>query len=125
MPGFWRIDFVDDSYLVWTSESEEMGSDRPIRYRRTTAFVPTTARLHDFAGKYRSPELDVPYFLVVENNQLMLHWAKKQPLLLLPVTKDLFVNIPGWRIRFTRDKRGHVAGFLLNTTRMRNLSLNA
>ena len=43
MPGFWRIDFVDDSYLVWTSESEEMGSDRPIRYRRTTAFVPTTA----------------------------------------------------------------------------------
>jgi hypothetical protein len=115
-----RIDFVDDSRLVLTSETEETGSDRPIRYRRMTPFAPTTAELQDFAGKYRSPELDVPYFLAVENNQLMLHWPKKPPLLLLPVTTDLFVNIPGWSIRFTRDQRGHVAGFVLNTTRLGN-----
>jgi CubicO group peptidase (beta-lactamase class C family) len=117
---FLRIDFVDDSRLVLTSEAEEMGSDRPLRYRRLTAFAPRTTELHDFAGKYRSPELDVPYFLAVENNQLILHWPKKQPLLLLPVATDLFVNIPGWRIRFTRDQRGHVAGFFLNTTRLSN-----
>jgi CubicO group peptidase (beta-lactamase class C family) len=120
MQPLWRIDFVDDSHLVWTSQSEEMGSDRPIGYRRVPAFAPTTAELRDFAGKYRSPELDVPYFLTVENGQLMMHWPKKQPLLLQPVTTDLFVNIPGWRLRFTRDQRRHVAGFVLNTTRLSN-----
>ncbi len=120
MEHFWRIDFADNSQLVWTSESEEMGSDRPIRYRRAPALAPTAVELRDFTGMYRSPELDVPYFLAVENGQLMLHWPKKQPLLLQPVTTDLFVNIPGWRIRFTRDKRGHVSGFVLNTTRLSN-----
>jgi Beta-lactamase len=120
MQHFWRIDFADDSHLVLTSESEEMGTGRPISYRRVPAFAPTTAELRDFTGKYRSPELDLPYFIAVENSQLMLHWPKKQALLLLPVTTDLFVNIPGWRIRFTRDKRGHVSGFILNTTRLSN-----
>lgn len=50
-----------------------MGSDRPIRYQRLTPFAPTISELQDFVGKYRSPELDVPYFLAVENDQLMLH----------------------------------------------------
>ncbi|MGO9450639.1 MAG: serine hydrolase domain-containing protein [Candidatus Binataceae bacterium] len=122
---FWRIDFVDDSHLLWTSELqgtelEGMEIDRRYRFRRVPAYAPTTVELRDFTGMYRSPELDLPYLLTVENEQLMLHWPKKQPLLLVPVTTDLFVNIPEWRVRFTRDKRGHVSGFFLNSVRVRN-----
>jgi hypothetical protein len=64
VPHLWRIDFVDGSDLVWTSESDVMGSDHPVRFRRVPASAPTTEKLRDFAGMYCSPELDRPYFLV-------------------------------------------------------------
>ena len=117
-----EIDFIGagNARLVWTLKSEELGTDKPHTLDRVVAYAPTTAQLRYFVGTYRSPELDVPYFVASETDRLTMRPPKMAELSLLPVTKDLFVG-GGWRVRFTRDAQGQVSGFLLNTGRTRNL----
>ena len=117
-----ELDFSkgDGSHLAWTRKTVELGTETSRQFNRVEAHTPTADELRDFAGTYRSRELDVPYFVTSEKDRLILHPPKIAPLTFQPITKDLFTS-GNWRVRFTRDAQGLVTGFLLNTARTENL----
>jgi hypothetical protein len=92
---------------------------KSFRFSRVSPYQPTAAQLEEFAGIFRSDEIDLPYELIVRDGRLVVRSSKTPDLPLVPVTTDLFVGGEN-RIRFTRDAQGHVSGALLNTARIRN-----
>lgn len=101
-------------------------------YAEAAPFAPTDAQLAEYAGVYRSAEIDPLYEIGVEKvhvagtpaeqdgAHLILHRLKAGPDALQPVTKDSFAAGVG-KIRFTRDAKGAVDGFLLSTGRVIDL----
>lgn len=89
------------------------------------AFTPSAAQLAEYAGVYSSRELDPLYDVKVGSGpdskpKLLLHWLKYDPETLHPVTRDLFTFDLG-KIRFTRDSKGGINGFVLTTGRVVDL----
>ena len=93
-------------------------------------FTPLPAQLGEYAGVYSSPEIDPLYEFKVEDvhvagditeqpdqPRLILHRLKNDPDLLRPVAPDFFEASVG-KIRFTRDAKGAVDGFVLTTGRV-------
>ncbi len=93
-------------------------------------FAPAPAQLNEYAGVYSSPELDPLYELKVENvhvaggdpaepeqPRFVLHRLKSDPEPLRPIARDFFAASIG-KIRFTRNAKGEVDGFLLSTGRV-------
>ena len=97
-------------------------------YSEVPTFAPSASELAEYAGTYSSPEIDPLYELKVEDihvagtpsNQdrigLVLSRLKNGPDPLQPVTKDFFTAGVG-KIRFMRDSKGVISGFLLSTGR--------
>jgi CubicO group peptidase (beta-lactamase class C family) len=88
-------------------------------------FAPTDAQLAEYAGVYSSAEIDPLYELKIESGadgkkSLVLHRLKSSPGALYPVTRDFFTAAEG-KIRFTRDGKGAINGFLLSTGRVIDL----
>ncbi len=84
-----------------------------VRYKRAPDYKPNMADLREFAGAYSSKELDVPYYLTLERDNLVLHPPKRAEAPLIAIANDLFIG-GDLRIRFTRDAQGHVSGFLMS-----------
>ena len=96
------------------------------------AFAPTGAQLEEYAGVYSSREIDPLYEIQMghlhvsgagaehEHNGLVLTRLKNDPDPLEPVVRDFFTAGVG-KIRFTRDSRGTINGFLLSTGRVLDL----
>jgi CubicO group peptidase (beta-lactamase class C family) len=89
------------------------------------AFAPSATQLAEYAGVYSSPEIDPLYELKVESgpdgkDRLVLHHLKSNPDTLHPVTRDFF-TVDAGKIRFTRDSKGVITGFLLSTGRVIDL----
>ena len=95
-------------------------------------FTPTGAELGEYAGIYSSREIDPLYELKVEyvhvpgttpdqdRAWLVLHRLKSDPDVLHPFTRDFFTAGVG-KIRFTRDSKSAITGFLLSTGRVIDL----
>ena len=88
-------------------------------YSRATPYQPSAAQLEEFAGTYRSDEVDMPREVVVRDGKLVVLSLKSGEIALLPVAADLF-NGRGNRIRFLRDAQGKVTGASLSTFRIWN-----
>jgi len=86
---------------------------RPAAYVRVPDYQPTTAQLGEFAGRYLSKELDVPFYVTVGVGSLVIHPPKMAPRTLVPLANDLFIS-DGISVRFTRDPGGQVSGFLMS-----------
>ena len=118
--GLKEIDFgKDPSHRELTAKSSGMPT---AHYRRVPDYQPTVAELSEFAGVYASKELDVPTYLNVEGDKLVLHPPKASEIDLAPLANDLFVG--GNRcVRFTRDSQKKVSGLLMSGlwNRVRNL----
>jgi CubicO group peptidase (beta-lactamase class C family) len=89
------------------------------------SFAPSPAQLAEYAGIYSSPEIDPLYELKIESvpngeERLVLHHLKSSPDTLHSVTRDFFTADIG-KIRFTRDSKGVITGFLLSTGRVIDL----
>jgi len=81
----------------------------------------TTASRAAYAGTYRSPELGAQYRITVDGDRLRLEQAAwENPSTLQPVYQDGFRSRVGL-IRFTRDNRGKITGFVLWAGRVRHL----
>jgi CubicO group peptidase (beta-lactamase class C family) len=88
-------------------------------YSRATPYEPSVAELQEYAGVYRSDEVDMPREVVVRDGKLVVRSLKSGEIPLLPVSVDLF-NGRGNRIRFLRDAQGKVTGASLSTFRIYN-----
>jgi CubicO group peptidase (beta-lactamase class C family) len=86
---------------------------------RAEPFAPTAAQLAEFAGAYRSDEIEAVYRVTL-GDALRLERLKSQPSALEPIVTDTFSSQPG-TLRFTRDAAGRVNGFTLDAGRIRNV----
>jgi hypothetical protein len=86
---------------------------------RVEPFEPTPAQLSEFAGAYRSDEIEAIYRMVVKDGALRLERLKATPAPLTPIVSDTFTSSLGI-IRFVRDGN-HVTGFVLDGGRVRRM----
>ena len=94
-------------------------------FKATPSFAPSPAQLTEYAGVYSSREIDPLYELKIESggdgkDSLVLHRLKSNPDTLHPVARDFFTADVG-KVRFTRDSKGMISGFLLTTGRVIDL----
>ena len=85
--------------------------------------TPTEAQLAEYAGRYRSPELDMTYEIVhADGGLLARHW-RTGPTALAPAGEDAFSGDPRRfpELRFRRDESGRVVAFTVTGTRVRDL----
>ena len=90
------------------------------RYQRADLFVPGAAQLADFAGEYRSDEIETTYTLAPDSGGLALTVHHRRRQLWEPMYRDAFAGGVGL-VEFTRDARGAVNGFVIQSGRVRNL----
>lgn len=83
-------------------------------------FTPTLAQLNEFAGAYRSEEMEAVYRFSVDQDALVLKRLRATAMRLEPAMTDVFTGQIG-TVRFTRDRRGRIAGFLIDAGRIRNV----
>ena len=84
----------------------------------------STEQLKGFEGRYYSPELDVVFEVVVDDDKLKVgpkDWMRPMS----PTSKaDLFSDKRGWaQIRFERNAREAVNGFVMDIGRVNGLIL--
>ncbi len=112
-----RVEPVGTGGMRWTDVPDS--GAKPVSYERREEFKPTPSQLAEYAGSYRSDEIDPEYLLAVQDGRLVLERLKSTPSPLTPAIKDLFTN-PIGNIRFVRDSGGKVTGFVLNSGRILN-----
>ena len=85
----------------------------------------TGAKLAEYAGRYRSDELNTAYTLSVRDGRLMVRGWRDDYGPLRPVLADGFslkpASLPSAFFRFTRDGRQQVTGFGLSTNASKNI----
>ena len=94
---------------------------RPVDYIAVPRPKPDAAALAGYAGDYQSPELEVTYHLVARRDTLQIARAWQPPIPLRPLYRDGFSAGDEGLIRFLRDGRGRVTGFVLWAGRVRHL----
>ncbi|MCY4057139.1 MAG: hypothetical protein OXG44_03975, partial [Gammaproteobacteria bacterium] len=84
----------------------------------------TAEQLQEYAGSYRSPELDSTFDLAVhaEGRLVATHW-RNDPSVLAPTGAETFRGDQWFlpEVRFVRDGAGRVSGFTVTGTRVRDL----
>jgi len=117
----------DERGTVTALKESSGGGRRDTLYQRVELAVPSSAELHELAGRYRSEELDTTYDIRVEQRRLLVSslWMT-EPLALLPVTHDLFESSAWWlqNVQFKRGKDGAVTGLWVHAGRVRNVLFN-
>ena len=99
-----------------------MDDGRSIVYEVAKPALESRAELAQYAGRYYSEELDTDYTLTLRGNQLLATKKAGDDLLLAPQFADVFGDSKSLiSARFTREPRGRVTGFLLNTSRMKGI----
>jgi hypothetical protein len=82
----------------------------------------TPEAMRELTGEFRSDEIDQCYRISIENGKLYLRRFHAAPAVLDPLRADLF-QVGGGRVtmEFVRNADRQVTGFLLSTTRVRNM----
>ena len=85
--------------------------------------TPTQARLREYAGHYRSSEIDMTYEIAVEDGGLVARHWRTGPSALAPAGEDTFSGNPRRfpELRFRRNGAGRVVAFTVTGGRVRDL----
>lgn len=95
---------------------------KPTIWNTVNAADYTPQQLTAFAGKYYSPELDTTYEIKAQGDKLLFITGNWGSFLLSPRFVDSFANPEEMgSIRFTRDGRNRVSGFVISSGKVRNL----
>lgn len=83
----------------------------------------SASQLAEFAGNYRSPELDSSYEVFVEDGRLVAEHWRNVPSFLTPRAVDTFEGDQWWfpEVRFVRNEHGRVIAFSVSGMRVRDL----
>lgn len=121
--SFW----VDGYGSAMTFAKDSTGSYNLLKYRsilarRIKPWAPDTARLHEYAGTYYSPELRTEYMIDMTNGRLVLHHMRLGDMDVKPdpTAEDRF-GIPSGLLRFERNDQRKVTGLFLSGGRIRNI----
>lgn len=97
-------------------------SGKPQEYSAVEPVTPSVEQLGEYAGRYRSEELDSTYTLGIQRGKLVLLRDKANAIPFTPTFVDNFWSDEFGYLRFTRDKLRKVNGFLLTGGWIRRLS---
>ena len=109
-----RFDGDGNARMVVKTTGEEV-----IFTRADTAAL-TPAQLSEFAGSYRSEEVEATHIWKIEKEQLVLYVNDRRVGVIEPSYKDGFTR-GGNVIDMVRDSRGRITGFVAQAGRVRNL----
>jgi hypothetical protein len=102
----------------------QRGKDRPITFDPVQLVKPTSAQLAEYAGDYRSDEVQTTYKIVMEGGKLYVRHENEFKDLprspLDPTTSDAFF-VQGINLQFARDELKRVSSFTLNAGRVKNI----
>ncbi len=99
---------------------EEAPNARAVEYERVDRPTVTAADARAYAGTYRSPELGSSLTLIARGDTLVVDEGWRGQTILRPLFRDAFRE-GGSTVRFTRDARGRVTGFVIWAGRVRHL----
>jgi hypothetical protein len=91
-----------------------------VTYTRADTVALTPAKLAEYAGNYRSDEVDATHTWKVEKGQLVLYVNDRRLGVLEPSYKDGFTR-GNAVIDVQRDSRGRITGFVVEAGRVRHL----
>jgi CubicO group peptidase (beta-lactamase class C family) len=102
--------------------SMQMGTpgEKMRQFEQLAAVTLTDKQRAEYAGNYRSVEIDPVYRIVDENGKLMLKRLKHDPQALTVVAPDLF-QVEIGSIQFQRDAKKNLVGMKVSTGRIRDL----
>ena len=116
--------FVTDSTASAPWLRLRVGSEVDERGVRFTPALPSADQLQAYVGRYYSPELDVTWPVAIKKGRLVLESPRSSLVDITgpldPAMRDAFTAGSGF-LRFTRDGEGHVTGFGLSASRMRDI----
>lgn len=114
-----EVNFASGANGLWDMTLME-GGDEGVAYGQAAPFTFQTATEKSYTGNYRSEEIDPVYRVAEENGRLVLKRLKHGTEIMDAVGPDLFRSEVG-TLRFQRDAKKSVTGFMLTTGRVRNL----
>ncbi len=91
-------------------------------YEKYQAIKPSADDLAQYAGEYKSSELQATYRFAIKDGKLTLATNWQEPATLEPSVRDEFQGPFGTAIAFRRDASGHVTGCELFAGRVRNIA---
>jgi hypothetical protein len=91
-----------------------------VTFTRADTVSLTPAKLAEYAGNYRSEEMDATHTWKVEKGQLVVYANDRRLGTLEPAFKDGFTR-GGSEIDVMRDAKGRITGYLLESGRVRHL----
>ena len=94
---------------------------RPIIHERVEPASYSPQQLAEFAGTYRSEEIDATYTIAMQDAGLVLRRRNVDDTPLQPQFANTFSAVGTGSFSFVRDQQNRVSGFLLNTGRIRGL----
>jgi CubicO group peptidase (beta-lactamase class C family) len=94
----------------------------PQVFEKFQAIVPSGEDLVQYAGEYKSSELQAIYHFAVKEGRLTLAANWQEPAVLDPIVRDEFGGPFGTAIVFRRDAAGHIIGCDLFAGRVRNIA---
>jgi CubicO group peptidase (beta-lactamase class C family) len=100
------------------TESARSGRGKPVVYEAVEEFKPSASELSEYAGVYRSEEIEPVWRMAVEDGKLVLRRLKFQPTTLEPLVRDVF-RAPNATLQFSRDAEGRISGYVWNGGRIR------
>jgi hypothetical protein len=90
------------------------------RFERVPLQPQTAAQLAEYTGEYRSPELEITNRFVVDSGRIVATRGGRRAGTFEPGSRDLFMG-GGSVSEFTRDARGRITGYVLESGRVRGL----
>jgi hypothetical protein len=111
---------VADLYLARELKPVTMASSEPRPATATAKGAPTALTGADFAGTYRSDELNATYRVESINGELRLHGGLPATRILEPAGADAFRG-GSYTFRFQRDAAGRVVAFTVQAGRVQNI----
>lgn len=96
------------------------GDEKPATFQPVPEFAPSAAELNEYLGVFGSEELDARYRVQLTDGKLHIATLTRNPIALLPVTKDVFTNDSLGAVIFVRNAGGRISGFSVTTARARN-----
>jgi hypothetical protein len=91
-----------------------------VTFTRADTAALSPAKLAEYAGDYRSDEVDATHTWKVEKEQLVVYVNNRRQGVLEPAYKDGFTRA-GNVIDVQRDAKGRITGFVLEAGRVRHL----
>jgi CubicO group peptidase (beta-lactamase class C family) len=92
----------------------------PVSFMPVEEFKPQAEELPQYAGRYRSDELDPVFTIAARRDKLFLIRSKFPDAELKPTARDVF-TAEGRNWRFVRDEKGIVSGMLMKQSRTQNI----